>query len=174
MNKTLLISALCLTVTCIRAQILSPQVISSTGAYSAVGSYSISYTVGEMSAVETFTGSGGAPILTQGFQQPNDLINGILDVQKDANGTFVVYPIPATDNLWFGYEYDEPGQVIIDLYDMTGRKLDYTLTENYSSGKVTHNFDCSIYASGNYLLVSRFTAQSGQTKLISKKFQVFN
>jgi len=52
------------------AQSLSPTVISSTGGFSSNANGSLSYTVGEMTMVQTF--SAGGNILTQGFQQPNE------------------------------------------------------------------------------------------------------
>jgi hypothetical protein len=172
MIKPLFAFALFLTGSCVQAQIISQQVTSTTGAYSAVGSYSLSYTVGEMAAVETFT--GGSTILTQGFQQPNDIINGLLDIERDANGSFIVYPNPASEQLWYGYEFDERGHVDVELYDITGRKLEYTLSEGYDSGKVSHSLNCSAYASGHYILSARFTTGQGQVKTISKKFQILN
>ena len=171
MIKPLLAICLCLSVMSIRAQTLSPQVISATGAYSAVGSYSISYTVGELAAVQTFT--AGSTILTQGFQQPNDIVNGLLDIGA-VNGSFILYPIPATDELWFGYQFDERGRIEVELYDMTGRRLDFSYSESYDTGKVVHHFDCSMYASGNYVLSAKFTTGNGSTKTISKKFQIIN
>ena len=174
MKRTIILLTILLTTTCIRAQMLTPQVLSTTGAYSAVGGYSLSYTVGEMAAIETFTASGGSTILTQGFEQPQDVLIGLLEISRDVNGTFIVYPNPATDHLWFGYEFDERGEVAVSLYDVTGRKLDYTYSESYESGKAVHSFDCTAYASGNYVLVAKFTTHSGLVNQLSRKFQIIN
>ena len=152
--------------------LLTPSVLASTGNYTTVGNYTFSTTVGEMAAIETYTSS--TVILTQGFEQPNDIINGLLDIEKDANGSFSIYPVPATDHLWFGYEYDEHGHVDVSMYDMTGRKLNYTFAEDYESGKVVHSFDCAAYAAGNYLLTAKFVSAGGQIRTLSKKFQIIN
>lgn len=157
---------------CMRAQSISQHVIASSGAYASAGGYSLSYTVGEMAATQTL--SAGGTILTQGFQQPNDVTIGLLEINQEANGTFVIYPVPAIERLWFGYEFDERGEVEVTLHDITGRILDFSLRENYVPGKVTHEFDCTPYAAGNYVITAKYTSQSGQVKTISKKFQIIN
>jgi hypothetical protein len=172
MKQLLFSVALGLSILSVKAQSLSPQVIASSGAFSVAGGYSLSYTVGEMSAIQTY--SAGGAILTQGFQQPNDIVSGLLDIQKDINGTFVLYPNPAIEQLWFGYEFDGQGSVEVSLYDVTGRQLDYSLIENYNSGKVTHSLNSSAYAAGQYMLSAKFTSESGQTKIITQKFQILN
>jgi hypothetical protein len=155
-----------------QAQVLTPSVLASTGAFAVAAGHSFSYTVGEMAAVETYTSS--SVILTQGFQQPDDILNGLLDIEKDADGAFSIYPIPATGHLWFGYEYSERGHVDVAMYDMTGRQLDFTFSEGYETGKSVHSFDCSAYAAGNYMLSARFTTGGGHVKMLTKKFQIIN
>ena len=173
MNKNLLLFiALCFSSGMLSAQTLSQSVLASTGAYATAGSYTFSYTVGEMAAVETFT--GGGYILTQGFQQPNDILLGLLEVDKEANGSMAVYPVPAMAELWFGYEFDAPGRVEVTLYDMTGRRLDYTMSEAYGGGKATHRFDCTPYAAGHYLLTARYSSSTGAEKTMTKKIEILN
>ena len=174
MTKQLLTLALCMAAICSREQQLTPQVLASGGAFGTGGGYTLSYTVGEMAAVATYNPGSGSPILTQGFQQADFKPNGIDVVTGGANGQFAVYPVPATGNIWFGYEFDQPGHIAVELYDITGRKLDFTYNEAYTNGKVTYNFDCSTYASGNYVLVARFTATGGDLQLINKKIQFIN
>ena len=155
-----------------QGQVLSPTVLASAGSYVIAGGNSFSYTVGEMAAIQTYT--AGTVTLTQGFQQPNDILIGILDIEKDANGSFSIYPVPATDRMWFGYEYDERGHIDVAMYDVTGRKLDFAWSEKYESGKVVHSLDCSAYAAGHYLLTAKFTTPGGQVKMLTKKFQIIN
>ena len=152
------------------AQTLSPSVIASSGNYASGGGFSLSYTVGELAAVQTF--SAGNHILTQGFQQPNDILNGLLDIEKGADGAFSVYPVPAQTTLWYGYEFNEAGKVEVSLFNIIGQKMDYSFTETYDNGKLIHNFDCSTYASGAYILSVKFTSTAGQEKIISKKIQL--
>lgn len=155
----------------LHAQSTSPQVIASGGNYVSSPSGSISYTIGE---AVTPTLSGGGHILTQGFQQPTDIVNGLLDIEKEAYGSFSLYPIPATDKLWFGYEFPSPGQVKVELYNTLGQKLDFTISEAYESGKVIHAFDCTPYAAGQYVLSVTFTTEGNSQKVLSKQFLKIN
>jgi hypothetical protein len=61
------------------AQTLSPQVVASGGNFISSSAGSVSSTVGEP---VTTTISGGGNYLTQGFQQPTDIVNGLLDMIK--------------------------------------------------------------------------------------------
>src|SRR5882757_1716137 len=115
MRKLLLILATAAAPFIMNAQMLTPTVIASTGGFSSSGTNSLSYTVGEMTMVQTFSANGN--ILTQGFQQPNDNVTGLIDLTQDEFGSFVVYPNPAVDNMWFGFQLPEAGKVQITLYD---------------------------------------------------------
>ena len=174
MRKTLLNFSVLVFVASAHSQSLSPTVIASAGGYSSVSGTSLSYTVGELAAVQTVKDSSGRYILTQGFQQPNDIINGLLDIQKGADGSFSVYPIPAQITIWYGYEFTESGKVEVSMYNIIGQKMDYSLDETYDSGKLIHSFECSAYPSGNYILSVKFAGASGQEKVLSKKIQIIN
>ncbi len=69
MKKLCLLPVLFLVVLFAKAQTLSPTAIVSTGGFSSNANGSLSYSVGELTMVKTFTGNGS--ILTQGFQQPS-------------------------------------------------------------------------------------------------------
>jgi len=152
------------------AQTLSPTVIASGGNYAVAGGASLSYTIGELAAVQTFTASN--VILTQGFQQPNDIVSGLLDIEKGPDGSFSVYPVPAQTTLWYGYEFTQGGKVEVSMINVLGQKMNYSLNETYDSGKLVHSFDCSSYASGNYILTVKFTSPTGQEKILTKKVQI--
>ena len=121
MNKIYSLFLLVFAAAGLNAQMLTPTVISSTGGYSSNANGSLSYTVGEMTMVQTFSANGH--ILTQGFQQPNDNVTGLIDLTQDEFGSFVVYPNPAVDNMWFGFQLPEAGKVQITLYDAIGQKI---------------------------------------------------
>ncbi len=172
MKKALLAAFVFAGISAANAQTLSPTVIATAGSYSTGSNgYSLSSTVGEP-VITTLT--QGSTILTQGFQQPNDVVNGLLDIEKEADGAFSVYPNPTSDKLWFGYEFNQTGKVEVSLYDIVGQKLDYTLSESYDNGKQIHSFDCSSYAAGNYVLSVKLTPSTGKEVILSKKFQVIN
>jgi Secretion system C-terminal sorting domain len=154
-----------------KAQMLTPTVIASTGAYAANGNYSLSYTVGEMTMVQTFT--GGNNILTQGFQQPNDKVTGLIDITSAEFGSFVVYPNPAVDQFWFGFQLPEAGKVTVTMYDAIGQKISDIYYGNYESGKIVSNANAANLAAGMYLVTLTFTSNTdGQTHLDTKKLQV--
>ncbi|MBK7147256.1 MAG: T9SS type A sorting domain-containing protein [Bacteroidetes bacterium] len=155
------------------AQSLSPTVISSTGGFSQNANGSLSYTVGEMTMVQTFSANGN--ILTQGFQQPNDNVVGLIDITKDEFGSFVVYPNPAVDNLFFGYQFPEEGRVNIKVYDVLGQIIGDIHNSNYSNGKTVETYTVSNLAAGMYYMSLTFTSSAtAKTYLISKQFQVIN
>src|SRR4051812_29684153 len=102
-----------------KAQLLSPSVISAAGNTANNASYSMSYTIGEMAMVQTFAAEGN--ILTQGFQQPSDvLLSALAHFPADESGSFIIYPNPAVDNLWFGFQYPQAGDISVALYNATG------------------------------------------------------
>jgi hypothetical protein len=157
----------------VNGQSLSPTVISSTGGFATSPSGSLSYTVGEMTMVKTFT--GGNNILTQGFQQPNDNVTGLLDITQDEFGSFVVYPNPAVDNVWFGFSFPESGRVNVSVYNDLGQKNADVLEGNYDTGKTVQQVNLANYASGVYFLSVTFVSgKDGKTHTTSKKFQVIN
>jgi len=157
----------------LNAQMLTPTVISSTGGFSSNANGSLSYTVGEMTMVQTFSANGN--ILTQGFQQPNDNVTGLIDLTQDEFGSLVVYPNPAVDNMWFGFQLPEEGRVQIALYDVLGQKVSDLYNANYDNGKIVEQVNVSMYAAGVYMLTMNFvSAKDGKTHISSKKFQVIN
>ena len=155
------------------AQMLTPTVISSTGGFSSNANGSLSYTVGEMTMVQTFSANGN--ILTQGFQQPNDNVTGLIDLTQDEFGSLVVYPNPAVDNMWFGFQLPEEGRVQIALYDVLGQKISDLYNANYDNGKIVEQVNVSTYAAGVYILTMNFvSAKDGKAHVSSKKFQVIS
>ena len=155
----------------IKAQMLTPSVLASTGGFSSNANGSWSYTVGEMTMVQTF--SAGNNILTQGFQQPNDQVTGLLDITANDFGSFVLYPNPAIDNAWFGYQFPEKGKVEIVLFNTLGQKVATVYTDSYTTGKTVEQMNTSNYAAGVYFLTAFFTAdKDAETHIVSKKFQI--
>lgn len=153
---------------------LSPTVIASTGGYasSSAANASLSYTVGEMTMVQTFT--GGNNILTQGFQQPDTVIvNGLINITQDAYGSLVVYPNPAVDNFYYGFQLPEPGRVDVALFNELGQKMADIYHGNYTNGNIIAQANSSSFAAGMYFLTLNFTATTdGKTYVTTKKVQI--
>jgi hypothetical protein len=170
MKNLLFVIAIC-TCTISFAQSLSPEVIASAGGYASAGGISLSYTVGEMAMVETFTSSN--TILTQGFHQPEQNITRILEAEQTDFGSFAVYPNPATTEVFFGYEFPQEGRIEVTLYNNLGQVVQNVFTDNeYSSGKSINAFNCSLLAAGNYVMQANFAGNEGKKQVIAKKLQI--
>jgi hypothetical protein len=171
MKKVYMLCLIAFTAINLKAQMLTPTVIASTGGFSQNANGSLSYTVGEMTMVQTFSANGH--ILTQGFQQPNDQVLGLLDLTQDAYGSFVVYPNPAVNDVWFGFQMPEAGKVSIALYNDLGQKISDVYYSNYDNGKIVQQQNVSLYAAGIYFLTMTFTSDKDhQTHISTQKFQV--
>jgi hypothetical protein len=125
-----------------------------------------------MTMVETFSANGN--ILTQGFQQPEDKTVGIIDITQDEFGSFVVYPNPAVDNVWFGFKLPEKGNVTVSLYNNLGQKIGDIYHSNYESGSVVQQTPVSTLAAGMYFMTMTFVGTNNATHITTKKFQVIN
>ncbi|MDB5284760.1 MAG: hypothetical protein JWO06_3835 [Bacteroidota bacterium] len=175
MTKIYLIVVALLATFVSQGQMLTPTVISSTGGFSSNANGSLSYTVGEMTMVQTFSANGN--ILTQGFQQPTDTnFLGLLDLTQDEFGSFVVYPNPAVDYTSFGFQFPEQGKVSVVLYNELGQKLADVYHTTYDvNAKTVQKLDVSQYASGLYFLSLNFiSSKDGKERTMSKKFQVIS
>ena len=97
------------------AQQLSPFVVSSAGGFSANNAGMLSFTVGEMSAVETYTTAGN--ILTQGFQQAWDFNTA---THEDPAGGFAfdIYPNPSSGNFQLVSFADRDELISIRIMDI--------------------------------------------------------
>src|SRR5687767_11905584 len=76
----------------VTSQQLSPFVVSSSGGFYSNAEGMLSFTTGELAAIETYT----HPLvtLTQGFQQPWDL-NTHVDDNQSSGFSFDIYPNPS-------------------------------------------------------------------------------
>ena len=165
---------LCLTMLILhisQAQMLTPTVIASTGGFSSNANGSFSYTVGEMTMVQTFSNANN--ILTQGFQQPDGNVTGLIDVPQNDLGSVILYPNPAVDYSWLGFQFLKPGKITVELFNETGQKLADVLSTNYESGKATSLLNTSMLAAGSYFISLHFiNSADGSKQDISKKFLV--
>ena len=98
-----------------KAQTLSPEVISTSGAFYVNSTGMLSQTVGELAMVQTFTNSTAT--LTQGFQQLFDTVTGINELE---NYHVVVFPNPANDLLYIKVP---PGEYSLVIYNSIGQEI---------------------------------------------------
>jgi hypothetical protein len=152
------------------SQSISHQVIASAGNSVTNGNMNLSYTVGEV-AVTTI--SGNNYILTQGFHQPEHTVSSMLESEKTVIGSFAVYPNPAGGEVYFGYEFPQPGNVSVALYDVSG-KLVHPLWEQkeYISGKTIQFFNVEMLADGNYIVSASYQPEQGKLQIFSKQLTI--
>ena len=147
------------------AQSLERQVIGSAGGFDQAGGVSLSYTVGEPIVETAITGS---VILTQGFQQPDDLRVGINEVTVSMD--YTVYPNPTDDRLIVELKSDQLVDVQLSLFDIAGQQL-INPTQVSVTGKVTKELSLKDYAAATYILV--LTDKNGK-QLKNFKIQKIN
>ena len=147
--KFLAILALCVLPLLVSAQIsLSPTVIASYGKWSDNGGYSLSATSGEM-MIQTFSSSGN--FLTQGFQQPEKLSDGIQQLNEDGL-IITIFPNPASDFLTLNLEAANAEGYTAVMYDLLGRKLALPGTLDRNQTQLQQTFNLSQLASATYFI----------------------
>jgi hypothetical protein len=141
-----------------RSQTLSPTVISSSGGFYTSGSAMLSTTVAEMTMVQTFTSASN--ILTQGFQQPEDMTTGIAETPAVLDG-ILIYPNPTNGNFILSFTSLDNVESSIRVFNLAGQVvLEKQFTT--STGLNTINFDFSAYSQGIYVLELALTNEKGE------------
>lgn len=140
------------------AQQLSPFVVSSSGGFYSNSSGMLSFTTGEMSAVETY--KSPFAILTQGFQQSWDFGTYITE-HPNPNFSYGIYPNPSDGNFYLLTKATDNNDIAVKIVDVSGREI---LTKRfYQQDKINViPFDLSDKAQGTYLFV--FTLKENSTK----------
>ncbi len=129
----------------------TPQIIAAGGGFDVAGNISISYTIGEMTAVET-AGNGNI-YLTQGFQQPEAGAQtgvGMTDISAPGY-ELLAYPNPNSGQFFLHVKGEMQGRLLISVLDATAR-LTGMLTMEVSPAGTTRMIDLRAHAPGLYLL----------------------
>jgi hypothetical protein len=166
MKKIVLLFFICAFSLSLRAQYLTPFVVSTSGAFFSNGAGMLSTTIGELAAVTTL--SGGSNFLTQGFQQPWDFNVSIPEMTE--NGfAFDVYPNPSKGNFTLALNSGKDSKVVVKVYDVLGKTV-YFESMNHISGFSSHEINLRKMAEGMYMLeVSNTETSTGKsTKSIKK------
>lgn len=132
----------------LRAQSLSPFVVSSSGGYYSNTSGQLSFTTGEETMVETFT--SGTSMLTQGFQQVFDWGVYVGDY-PDPNFSCRVYPNPTDGKFSIVIQSSAACAASVVLYDVFGKIVfqdEIVLTGQLQN----YLYDLKESASGIYLM----------------------
>jgi len=101
------------------SQQLTPSVISSSGGFYNNTAGMLSFTTGEMSAIETY--SKTTSILTQGFQQPWDL-GTYINEHPFQDFSFGIYPNPSDGQFYLLTDSDLNLHLDISVSDLLGKK----------------------------------------------------
>jgi len=144
----------------VSSQTLSPTVISSSGGFYTSGNAMLSFTVAEMTMVQTFSTSGN--ILTQGFQQPEDYMVGITETQVKS-GDILIYPNPTNGNFTLDYYSNINSTTTIKLLNLVGQVI-WTKSLSQIAGQNTVTFDISTLSQGIYMLELITTNNKGEEK----------
>ena len=141
-----------------KAQTLSPSVISSSGGFYSAGGNSLSFTIAEMTMVQTF--AQPTNILTQGFQQPELLTVSIAE-NEVLLGDVLIFPNPTSGAFNISYNVKNDGKYLVRIYDMLGQVV---FSQSYAArlGLNTIKIDISQYSQGLYMLELSSTQINGK------------
>lgn len=135
-----------------KSQTISPYVLASGGNYLLNSNFSNSFTIGEMTAVETV--NGNSFFLTQGFQQCNPIISTGIDHDKISE--ISVYPNPSTGKFHIqtgGYHIQQ-----IELFSISGEKI----TTNYFSQNEFSGLDVDLSNLSNGIYFLKIQSNSNE------------
>lgn len=170
MKKTCTLLFVSAIVVAAQAQSLTREVIASSGGYSVSSVGSLSWTLGE-TVVETVENPSINLILTQGFQQPDELDDDVSIWELPKSNVFVsLYPNPTIQSIRMDLQYDNTSRITIELIDMLGRVLNTDNLDVLKGQMSNYQLDVSTLSAGMYMF--RLTSEGRQ--LNSYKFQKAN
>lgn len=147
MKKALLCFGMFAGFTCIYSQVLSPQVIASSGNSFSSASLRLDFTIGEV-ATTSFT--SGSNTITQGFHQPEINISSLEN--HNADYAFTLYPNPTEQFVTVETTKEEDMQV--HLFDANGKAI---MVSSLFNQKVT--VDLQTLSAGTYVM--KITTKAG-------------
>jgi hypothetical protein len=152
----------------VNAQTLTPFIVASSGGFSANASGSLSFTVGEMTMVQTFQSANN--FLTQGFQQPEDLFVGITETPL-VSGAPVVYPNPTSGLFSLQYKGTEASEKVISIYNSLGQLVKTQVVQQII-GANRFDLDMSAFAQGMYVIELKLRNASGNLMPVISKLNL--
>jgi len=130
------------------SQQLSPFVISSSGGFYTGDAAMLSFTTGELAAVETY--SNNTSILTQGFQQSWDFGTYITEHPK-TDFSFGIYPNPSDGQFYLVTDSNLDIQMTATISNLLGEKIEHLKIARQSKISVEW-IDISQVPAGTYIL----------------------
>jgi hypothetical protein len=130
------------------SQQLSPSVISSSGGFYTNSVATLSFTTGELAAIETYANS--TSVLTQGFQQPWELGTYITE-HPFKDFSFGIYPNPSDGQFYLLTESELDLRMTLTISDLIGKQLAPIQFEQGSKINI-QPVDVSELPAGTYIL----------------------
>ncbi|PSL47377.1 putative secreted protein (Por secretion system target) [Chitinophaga niastensis] len=154
----LLLAGMCFTA---KAQIfLNRHVVASSGGSGVVNNIRIQYTVGEVAILPV---TDGRTLLTQGFQQPEELPK--LPIGADPVKSYILFPNPAVTNTKVQFDLLTNATVTIEVINPAGQTI-YNQFLEMGTGKTTVILPVNHFAAGIYTVVLRVNTSVYFEKLI--------
>lgn len=147
-TRILLLYSMLSSAVSISAQELTPFVVSSSGGFYINSTGMLSFTSGEMAAVETYVSPSA--ILTQGFQQTWD-IGTLIAEHPLQNFSFFIYPNPSDGYFSLVTETGVNEYIEVKILDVLGREIFKTSVFHQALINI-QPFDLSHAAQGIYLI----------------------
>ncbi len=157
--KSIKLTVLLLITVSVNSQIVEPFTLNSTGGNyvyrgaPTIPNFSLIWSVGESTMIETFSVNGGMYLLTQGVLQPfipEDLQT--VPIQGWNREEVKYYPNPVSTLLQFDLFSRDTGRVVLRILDLLGNT--HGVREfQYNTLPVHQTIDFSKYASGPYYLM---------------------
>lgn len=146
-RKLLIMSVLMWCVVFVRAQVLSPSVVASSGNSNVGADCMLNWTLGEIVG-NTFTQA--TVILTQGFQQNFlEMQVNVKEIEKTTVDGFSIFPVPAQDILYLLINEPSKDDYLIEVINARGLKV---LIFRSPANTITEKIDVSNLPTGVYML----------------------
>lgn len=130
------------------SQQLTPTVISSSGGFYSNSAGMLSFTTGELAAIETFSNVNS--ILTQGFQQPWDFGTYITE-HPFKDFSFGIYPNPSDGQFYLLTESELDLQLTLTISDLLGKQILRTHFDQLNKINI-ESIDATQVPAGTYII----------------------
>ena len=151
------------------AQSIGPSTLNATGGTTIIGANEFEWSVGEMTMVSTFTGTG--IVVTQGVLQPHDASPSSV-INNSLAEHLQVFPNPATSVVNVQYASAAQGTLSYQLMDLSGKVIETGITD-VKQGTTTERISVSSLPSATYLLEVIVNKTGAAAESASYKIQKF-
>ncbi len=144
-----------------RSQSLTSSIINTSGNSYTQGYYSIDWSIGEMAVVESMNAANGSNVITNGFLQPEKLLE--VTSQKFSPDEIKILPNPTYNNVEINFLTAQQGVLHIAVFNASGKNLLVRKVPSYGIGSI-ERFNLSGFASGTYFFKIELIPVPGSMK----------